>query len=473
MNSVGTAYSEQISVLTLALATIADVTSSDITGVSFKVSSSITANGGAEVTEKGFCYSTTENPTIEDSKKTVDEFETTIEGLIGGTTYYVRAYAVNSVGTAYSEQISVTTLTTIAKIGDITGFNITGTSFEVASEIIANGGSEVTEKGFCYSTTENPTVDDNKYVVEGDDFETTIAGLANGTTCYIRAYAVNTVGTAYSEQIAVTTLVGVVNGVFTVSDSGKKVCFSSGNLQYNAAQGTHECADGTTKQGTWRFAENQWDYVGDANINISSTYDDWIDLFGWGTSGYNDKFPYMTSLNINYIDYGDGSNDIAGTNYDWGVYNAISNGGNQAGQWRTLTIAEWQYLINSRANASSKKGVATVDNVPGVVLLPDDWTLPSGLTFIKGSNGSFAQNTYSIDDWVKMEANGAVFLPAAGYRDGSDDVRNVGSYGYYWSSSAQYSNYAHRLYFYSRVADGFETQDRRVGQSIRLVTDAN
>lgn len=118
---------------------------------------------------------------------------------------------------------------------------------------------------------------------------------------------------------------GVLPGAFSVSAT-KKVNFSQGNLQYQAS----------TK--TWRFAENQYDMIGAANSNISSTYNGWIDLFGWGTSGYNNKYPYMTSTTN--ADYGDGNNDIAGTNYDWGVYNAISNGGNAKGLWRTLTTAE-------------------------------------------------------------------------------------------------------------------------------------
>ena len=347
-NSAGTTYSEPITVTTTAgLATVADVTSSDITGVSFKVSSEITNTGGAEVTEKGFCYATTENPTVEDSHKTVDgdDFEATIAELANGTTYYVRAYAVNSIGTAYSEQISVLTLA-LATVADVTSSDLTGVSFKVASEITDNGDAEVTEKGFCYSTTENPTIESSKKVVDGDEFETTIEGLANGTTYYVRAYATSYAGTAYSEQISVKTLQGILNGKFSISDD-KQIYFSQGNLQYNAVQGTHDCSDGTTKEGTWRFAEHQYDRIGSQNSNISATYDGWIDLFGWGTSGWNsganEYQPYSTSdVNGNYYPGGSYSNNLTGSyaNADWGVYNAIFNGGNQAGMWRTLTGAD-------------------------------------------------------------------------------------------------------------------------------------
>ncbi|MBP5725116.1 MAG: hypothetical protein J6X18_16275, partial [Bacteroidales bacterium] len=122
---------------------------------------------------------------------------------------------------------------------------------------------------------------------------------------------------------------GAILAEFSVSDS-TKVYFSQGNLQYQAST------------GTWRFAEHQYDMIGSDNSNISSSYSGWIDLFGWGTSGWNSGAnayqPYSTSTS--YSDYypgGSYSNDLTGSyaNADWGVYNKISNGGNSAGMWRT------------------------------------------------------------------------------------------------------------------------------------------
>ena len=154
-------------------------------------------------------------------------------------------------------------------------------------------------------------------------------------------------------------------------------------------------------------------------------------------------------------------------NADWGVYNAISNGGNEAGLWRTLTYNEWYYLRYSRTDANSKYGVAQVAGVNGCVFLPDSWTLPSGLSFRSGANGNYAQNTYSASEWSKMEANGAVFLPAAGGRGGTD-VGSVGSYGLYWSSSAYDYYDAYYLYFDSYVVYT-NYNNRNDGQSVRLV----
>ena len=235
---------------------------------------------------------------------------------------------------------------------------------------------------------------------------------------------------------------GAIHSAFSVSDS-TKIYFSQGNLQYHP------------KKNIWRFAKHQYDM-----------YTNWIDLFGWGTSGYNGKNPYMTSTS--YSDYGDGSNDIAGTNYDWGVYNKISNGGNAAGKWRTLTDREWNYVISNRSDARYLRGTATVNGVNGLILLPDNWTLPTGVTFTYGEGG-WSQNTYSASEWSKMEANGAVFLPAAGGRVGTG-VNDVGSYGYYWSSSADDNYYARCLYFHSYCVDSTNYY-RDSGLSVRLVKD--
>ena len=247
-----------------------------------------------------------------------------------------------------------------------------------------------------------------------------------------------------------------IRGKFSVS-ADKRIYFSQGNLQYQAST------------GTWRFAEHQYDMIGSDNSNISSSYSGWIDLFGWGTSGYNSLYPYS---NDNYAYAFEGVyTNIGGTNYDWGVYNKISNGGNQAGQWRTLTTSEWDYVISKRTDAASKKGFATVSDVTGLILLPDNWTQPDEVAFTSGANGDYTQNTYTTSEWSKMEANGAVFLPAAGYRDGAN-VINVGTYGYYWSSSyIGYSSSAVAVGFYYLNVIGNLSSDRYNGYSVRVVQD--
>ena len=247
---------------------------------------------------------------------------------------------------------------------------------------------------------------------------------------------------------------GALPGEFSVSAT-KKVRFSKGNLQYQAS----------TK--TWRFAEHQYDYIGDNNKNISSTYTGWIDLFGWGTSGYNGKDPYMISFLA--TDYGNGERNIAGTNYDWGDYNAISNGGNQPGLWRTLTSDEWKYLFSSRTNYNKLWSYATVNGIKGVVLLPDSWSLPSGVTFTAASK-DFGTNVYTVAQWTKMENAGAVFLPAAGYRVGTS-MYYVGTDGEYWSSTYYDSYFAYYVHFTSDYFNPSFSSYRDNGRSVRLCAD--
>ena len=156
---------------------------------------------------------------------------------------------------------------------------------------------------------------------------------------------------------------------------------------------------------------------------------------------------------------------------DWAWHNAISNGGNVAHQWRTLTNAEWDYLLNSRTNALSKRGIGNINGVGGLIILPDSWTLPSGCPqFTTGlsSNENWTRNSYTLDQWAEMEAAGAVFLPAAGYRNGTA-VSDVGSFGDYWSSTIYNERDAHYLSFSSRNIQADYNYYRYCGFSVRPV----
>ena len=262
---------------------------------------------------------------------------------------------------------------------------------------------------------------------------------------------------------------GVLPGLFTINASGDQICFSRGNLQYRAST------------DTWRFAEHQYDYVGSANSNISSTYSGWIDLFGWGTSGWNSGAvcyqPWSTS--DSYSDYypgGSSTNGLTGTyaEADWAWHNAISNGGNAAHLWRTLTSAEWDYLFNSRADASSKYGTGNINGMHGLIILPDSWTLPSGCSFTSGlssNDNDWTHNSYTLSQWAQMEAAGAVFLPAAGYR-WATTVGLVGYYGSYWSSTPGRENNACNVGFGSNYL-GAGNNNRPDGFSVRSVRDNN
>ena len=253
-------------------------------------------------------------------------------------------------------------------------------------------------------------------------------------------------------------------GVFSVS-AYKQVAFSHGNLQY------------TQSTNTWSFAENQWDMIGTDNVRGDSVSTnprfcnskegtalaDKIDLFGWSTSKTTAPFGFSTST-----DY----DDYYGSFIDWGV-NEIGN--DAPFIWRTLTSDEWEYLLNTRDNASSLKGVAQVNGVSGLVLLPDTWTSLEGVTFKSGfhSNGGadyYAEyQTFTSDQWLILESAGAVFLPASGYRYGSD-VSSIQCGGEYWSAT-KYDKYeAYGLEFHSDEAYKSLVK-RRYGYSVRLVKE--
>lgn len=235
--------------------------------------------------------------------------------------------------------------------------------------------------------------------------------LIDGTTFKIAKDSASGYGTLPENVVEIEN--GTIKAAFSVS-STDKVYFSTGNLQYQAST------------NTWRFAAKQYHMVGVSNDNISSTYSGWIDLFGYGTSGYNNKYPYMVSSTAS--DYVSGS--IAGTNYDWGKYNAISNGGNAVNMWRTLSIEEWKYVIKRTGRYS----VALVNTVKGHVLLPDIWVQPDGIPFVSDAS-SYEANTYTQQDWIEMEKAGAVFLPDASYRWGTSYNDYPYGQAYLWSSS--------------------------------------
>ena len=256
---------------------------------------------------------------------------------------------------------------------------------------------------------------------------------------------------------------GALPGIFTVSSDGKKVRFSQGNLQYNR------------KTDKWRFAINQY------NGNNTLPLYDWHDVnFGWGTANT------PTLLSCDYDDYR--------TFTDWGI-NPISNGGNKANLWRTLTADEWEYLIDIRTaffigDAENGRYVkATVNSVPGLILFPDRYIHPDGVTTPKYVNRSYEDgeypeslpytiNKYDATDWGKMESGGAVFLPAEGSRQGSFTTL-IGLEGLYWSSTQgdkptpewKTENVAYAFFFSSTYGTKVFEQQRYRGYAVRLVQD--
>ena len=275
---------------------------------------------------------------------------------------------------------------------------------------------------------------------------------------------------------------GAINGLFTINENGDQVYFSKGNLQYQAST------------NTWRFAEHQWDYVGNDTFGIvyedgvkcnneliSSTYNGWVDLFGWGTSGYDHGAvcyqPFSSSQQeSDYFVYGqEGYNLCDQTGKaDWG-YNAISNGGSSINKWRTLSKNEWYYFLNSLVS-TNRFAKAKIGTVCGLILLPDNWDMDLfNLNNTNDPSAGFSSNVIEIDNWNVLENAGAVFLPCAGCRYGLDtDI--VGIVGEYYSSWIDTTAQDHPRVYNIHFESGdfyLGSQLRWVGQSVRLVQDAN
>jgi len=210
-NSEGTGYGEQVSLTTTTIPTLSTTSISSITISSANTGGYITSTGGAAITATGVCWNTNSNPTIDDNKTNngivTGEFISTVSGLLPGTTYYVRAYATNSVGTSYGQQIIFITTTAIPTVTTSAISMITDSTAISGGNVISNGGAGISAKGICWSTSANPTLNDSKTnELNGNiTFSGSLTHLVYGTTYYVRAYATNSVGTGYGEQVQFTT----------------------------------------------------------------------------------------------------------------------------------------------------------------------------------------------------------------------------------------------------------------------------
>lgn len=270
---------------------------------------------------------------------------------------------------------------------------------------------------------------------------------------------------------------GVINGLFTIDINGKQIYFSQGNLQYI----------GSAPEPYWRFADNQWDYLGNNGQGSSNQNVD-RDYFMWGTSGFNHGAicyqPWSTSPeNSDYYPYGIGLANLYDQTgqADWG-YNKIQNGGNQLNQWRTLTYPEWEYILFTRNTVSGVRFVkAQVVGINGMMILPDNWDNSVGtLNNVNQSEASYNSNVISSESvWLsEFQSKGVVFLCSAGNRSAVTPEGICGIYfcntlGFYWSSSnyAEWSSYSLRIKDDNLVLQGGSSFIN--GFSVRLVQDAN
>lgn len=224
-NSAGTSYGNQVTTTTTAvLPSITTAALSAITSTTATGGGNIANNGGSAITVRGICWSTNQNPTTADNKTTdgtgTGSFNSLMTGLKPGSMYYVRSYATNSVGTVYGDQVTAETIPILPTITTAEVSFVSTKSAQSGGDITSDGGGAITAKGVCWSINQNPTIFDSK-TMDGAGkgvFSSSLSGLTSGNTYYVRAYATNSQGTAYGNQINFQTKIDGVMGSVTDID---------------------------------------------------------------------------------------------------------------------------------------------------------------------------------------------------------------------------------------------------------------
>ncbi len=395
-NSIGTAYGNELTFTTLA--NLPDITTSSVTDITMRTASTggiINSNGGSVITQSGICWSTSSNPTISLTTKTNDgavsgSFISVLSGLLPGTTYYVRAYATNSAGTAYGNNINFITGDSTLRITTNSISNISSSSATTGGTIIYYLGSSITSKGICWSTNSNPTISLSTKTIDGigsDNFTSNIAGLSVNTTYYVRAYATNSAGTTYGNEVSFTTIPNILIG---------NQIWSIKNLDASKYRNGDSIPKVTDL--------NQW-------VNLTSGAWCWYN---------NDSANYAA---------------IYGKLYNW--YAVTDPRGFAPQGWHIPSDSEWTVLTN--------------------FLGVDPGTKLKSTTGWNGANGT---NT--------SEFNG---LPG-GVRNTNGSFTSVGSFGYWWSMKEyDAANAWARALNYANSSVGRYSYNKIIGFSVRLVKD--
>ncbi len=420
-NAVGTAYSNQSTFTTDALLPI--LTTIDLTAITANSAiggGNITNDGGSPLTARGVCWSTSQNPTIADSKSTdgtgTGSFTSTITGLTPGTTYYLRAYATNSIGTAYGNQITLATTALLPTITTTSASDITSTTATSGGNITNDGGSVVTVRGVCWSTSQNPTTDNSKSTdgTGTGNFTGSITGLTAGSNYYIRAYATNIAGTVYGMQVNFTS----ANG-----GTGNTVTDIDGNVYHTVTIGTQVWMVENLKTTRYRDGTDiplVMDGIG-------------ITTIGW-TNLQTPGYCYYLNLDYTY-------KNIYGAIYNW---HAVNTGKLAPTGWHVPTDSEWTTLKNYLGGFSVAGGKLKESGT-------SHWFEP---------NGGATNET------------GFTGLPGGARDYGGGNFNSVGSMGHFWSSSESgfITAWSWALWYYnSFIARG--SDGKSYGFSVRCVKD--
>lgn len=386
----------------------------DITETTATSGGTISSDGDATVIARGVCWSKNENPTTNDSKTTdgtgIGSFSSKVTKLEDNSTYYVRAYATNSVGTNYGNTITLKTLkiTTLPKLTTNAITKITQTTAVSGGNVNDDGGAVVTAQGVCWSTKQSPTTSDNKTTdgIDKNDFLSYLNTLNPGATYYVRAYATNSKGTAYGNELNFTTSKLSANEVYNSA---------TGKVWMDRNLGATRVATSSTDAAAYGDLY-QWGRAGDGHQKRSSGFTETRssgDKPGHGNFIRTQGEPY---------DWRNPKNDNL-----WQGINGINNPCPTG--YRLPTESEW------KAEVKSWKGN---DNAYGAFTSPLKLTLAG-----------------YRDDW-------------------SSSLKEVGSQGLYWSSTInsefEHGKYMHNLTFDGSFAL-IPSNYRSFGCSVRCIKD--
>ncbi|MFH0756340.1 MAG: fibrobacter succinogenes major paralogous domain-containing protein, partial [Bacteroidota bacterium] len=417
-NEQGTSYGGQVSFITgqtLALPSVTTTTITSITETSAEGGGNVTDEGGSLVIARGICWSTSHNPNLTDNYTTdgngMGVFSSSISGLTANTTYHVRAYATNGEGTAFGEEVGFTTNSSVLKptLTTATATSITENSAVSGGNITDDGGSAIIARGVCWSTSSAPDLTDN-YTFDGSEsgsFTSSITGLDPNTTYYIRAYATNSKGIAFGEELDFTTmeaptgtLTDIDGNVYPVVLIGTQIWMAE-NLKVTSY------ADGT--KIPFVVGETEW-----ANLGVSGKAYCWYLNSTYNKDEYGGLYTWAAVMN----------GQISSDDNPSGVQGVCPDG------WHLPSDSEWKQLeiylgMNSidadvtgfRGTDQGGKLKETGDvhweppdnlgatNESGFTALPGGYRGPDGLYYLIGFYGWFRTSTlYRYDEtqaWVR------------------------------------------------------------------------
>jgi hypothetical protein len=236
INKMGTSFGNVLTFTTNSIPSLGTRYVLKITPTSAESGGTIISSGGIPLIVKGVCWNTNPNPTINDNKTNngtnVSSFTSNLSSLVPNTTYYVRAYATNSIGTGYGNEETFKTESGIIEITTNPVSSVTATTARSGGKITSDGGGSITERGVYYSTNPSPTIADTK-IVKGNgtgNFFTDLTGLNVNSTYYLRAYAINSAGTTYGNEEIFTTQNGIIIISSTISGIGGTLAILGGNV---------------------------------------------------------------------------------------------------------------------------------------------------------------------------------------------------------------------------------------------------